>query len=338
MRVLGIESSCDDTSAAVVEDGWRVLANVVSSQTEVHARFGGVVPEIASRRHLERIDVVIAAALEKAQCSLSDIDGIAITNRPGLIGALVVGLTAAKSYAWAAGKPVIGVHHIEAHLHASRLDQPEPPRPPFVGLVASGGHSDLIWVPDWLQMRLLGETRDDAAGEAFDKVARHLDLGYPGGPAVQHAAEGSTEPFPLPIADLDDSLDFSFSGVKTAVVRLAERLGPEAARARQADIAAGFQRAVVEPLARNAVRACEQRGATELAVGGGVAANTLLRQRLGELCADRGIRLVLAPMRYCTDNGAMVAAAGCEALARGRVDDLTLDCHSTDPLTRWMGE
>lgn len=337
MRVLGIESSCDDTSAAVVEDGWRVLANVVSSQTEVHARFGGVVPEIASRRHLERIDVVIAAALEQAGCALAEIDGIAVTNRPGLIGALVVGLTAAKSYAWAVGKPVIGVHHIQAHLHASRLDCEAPPRPPFVGLVASGGHSDLIWAPDWLDMQLLGETRDDAAGEAFDKVARHLDLGYPGGPAVQRVAEGASDPFPLPIADLDDSLDFSFSGVKTAVVRLAERLGPEEARARQADIAAGFQRAVVEPLARNAVRACRERDATELAVGGGVAANALLRARLAELCGEAGIRLTLAPLRYCTDNGAMVAAAGCVALAAGRVDDLMLDCVSTDPLPWWAG-
>jgi len=341
MRVLGIETSCDETAAAVVEDARVVLSDVVGTQVDLHARYGGVVPEIASRRHLEVVDDVIALALERAGLALGDVDGIAVTTRPGLIGSLVVGLSSAKAYAWAAGKPIVGVHHVVAHLSGARLAEPgcDPPavEPPFVGLVASGGHSDLILVRDWLEPELVGETRDDAAGEALDKVARHLGLGYPGGPAMEVAARGSTDPIAFPVADLGHSLDFSFSGAKTAVVRFTAALGPEEALRRRADIAAGFQAAVVGPLARNALSACVAEGARLLVVGGGVAANGLLRSILADDCASAGIALALAPMGYCTDNAAMVASAGCELLARGCRDDLLLDCESIAPIARARG-
>jgi N6-L-threonylcarbamoyladenine synthase len=341
MRVLGIETSCDETAAAVVEDARVVLSDVVGTQVDLHARYGGVVPEIASRRHLEVIDDVIALALDHAGIALRDVEGLAVTTRPGLIGSLVVGLSSAKAYAWAASKPIVGVHHIVAHLSAARLaesgGEPPPVEPPFVGLVASGGHSDLILVRDWLEPELVGETRDDAAGEALDKVARHLGLGYPGGPALEAAARGSTEPVEFPVADLGDSLDFSFSGVKTAVVRLTAALGPDDTLRRRADLAAGFQAAVVGPLARNAARACVAEGVDLLIAGGGVAANALLRSLLADECAAAGITLALAPMRYCTDNAAMVASAGCELLSRGRRDDLLLDCESTGPIARRRG-
>jgi len=334
MLILGIETSCDETSAAVVRDGAEVLSNVVSSQIPVHTPWGGVVPEIASRQHLRLVDHVIAEALTTAGIAPEALDGVAVTNRPGLIGALVVGLCSAKAYAWVWRKPIVGVHHIEAHLHAARLDADAPPPLPFVGLVASGGHSDIILVEDWLEMRLLAETRDDAAGEALDKVARHLGLGYPGGPYVERVAGAATDPFELPVASLGDSLDFSFSGVKTAAVRLVERLGPEDTERRLADVVAGFQSAVMEPLARNAILACERTGVGCLVVGGGVAANSLLRTRLEALCAERSITLRLTPRKHCTDNAAMVAAAAWESLRRGRADDMLLDCASTAPIPR----
>lgn len=337
MRVLGIETSCDETAAAVVEDGRRVLSNVVGSQVDLHARYGGVVPEIASRRHVELLDGVIAEALERAGADRRSLDGIAVTCRPGLIGALVVGLVAAKAYAWAWDLPLIGVHHIHAHAFGGRLAQDSAegiPEPPFVALVVSGGHSDLLLVRDWLDPRLIGETRDDAAGEAFDKVARLLGLGYPGGPAIQQAAEGARAAIPMPVADLGDSLDFSFSGLKTAVLRETERLGPERSRVRTSDLAAGFQTAVTMPLADKAIEACRRYEVPKLVVGGGVAANAELRRRLIEGCARAGIALALTPLEYCTDNAAMVAAAGYERLVRGEADDLGLDVESMAPIPR----
>ncbi|MBD3175218.1 MAG: tRNA (adenosine(37)-N6)-threonylcarbamoyltransferase complex transferase subunit TsaD [Armatimonadia bacterium] len=331
--VLGVETSCDETAASVIADGTEVVSNVVGSQIDLHARYGGVVPEIASRRHLEMLDGVVAEALERAGIQEADLDGIAVTCRPGLIGALVVGLVGAKAYAWAWDKPLMGVHHIQAHVFGGRLADADL-APPFVALVASGGHSDLLLVRDWLDPRLIGETRDDAAGEAFDKVARHLDLGYPGGPAIQKAAENATRPIDLPIADLGESLDFSFSGLKTAVVRLTEKMGEDETRIRAPDIAAGFQAAVTTPLARKTIEACRRHHVQRVVVGGGVAANSELRRRLTEGCAAAGLDLTLTPLKYCTDNAAMVGALGCERLARGDVDDLSLDVDSTAPLPR----
>jgi N6-L-threonylcarbamoyladenine synthase len=309
LRVLALETSCDDTCAAVV-DGPRVLSNVVSSQAAFHERYGGVVPEVASRHHLELVNPVVDAALGEAAVDLDDLDALAVTRGPGLIGALLVGLSTAKALAAARRKPLVGVDHLHGHVAASFLE-PDPLEPPFLCLIASGGHTLLAAVRDHAGFETLGQTLDDAAGEALDKAARLLGLGYPGGPAIQRlAAEGDPDAFPFPVAMRDDpGLDFSFSGLKTALAYAVRELGSEEAAARTADLAASYQAAVVGQLVAKLERAVDVDGWQAVALGGGVAANALLRKNVAELCERRGLRLKLVAPALCTDNAAMIAAA-----------------------------
>ncbi|HSR94559.1 MAG TPA: tRNA (adenosine(37)-N6)-threonylcarbamoyltransferase complex transferase subunit TsaD [Solirubrobacterales bacterium] len=307
--ILAIETSCDDTCAAVV-DGSEIRSNVISSQDEAHAKFGGIVPEVASRHHLELAVPVVEAALADAGVTLDQVDSVAVTAGPGLIGALLVGLSTAKAIAAPRRLPLIPVDHLQGHVAANFL-APEPLEPPFLCLVASGGHTLLAAVRDHAGHEVLGQTLDDAAGEAFDKVARLLGLGFPGGPALQRLAEGGDpEPFELPVAMArDPGLDFSFSGLKTAMVYLCRDLGPEGVRERRADLAAGFQAAVVGQLTAKLKRALKRGGWEAVALGGGVAANGPLRGAVAELCAERGMRLKLVPPALCTDNAAMIGSA-----------------------------
>ena len=307
--ILAIETSCDDTCAAVV-DSRRVLSNVVSSQVEFHAEYGGVVPEVASRHHLELLNPVVDEALGRAGVSLGDVESLAVTRGPGLIGALLVGVSGAKALAAATRKPLAGVDHLQGHVAASFLE-PEPLDPPFLCLVASGGHTLLAAVRDHRGYELLGQTLDDAAGEALDKAARLLGLGFPGGPAIQRAAEtGDPRAFEFPIAMArDPGLDFSFSGLKTALAYRVRDLGTDGMEPRLADLAASFQAAVVNQLLAKLTRALDAGEWPAVSLGGGVAANTLLRERAAALCRERGIRLKLVAPALCTDNAAMIAAA-----------------------------
>jgi N6-L-threonylcarbamoyladenine synthase len=310
--VLGIETSCDETAAACVRGGREVLSSVVSSQVDLHARYGGVVPEIASRAHSELIIPVTAQAMVEAGVDAEDLDVVAATTGPGLVGALLVGVSAAKALALTWGLPFVAVNHLEAHLYAALLEEPEL-QFPLVVLLVSGGHTMLIEMVDHGEYRLLGQTLDDAAGEAFDKVARFLGLGYPGGPAIdQISLQGDPEAVAFPRAMLDDGLDFSFSGLKTAVVNHV-REHPEVSTA---DVAASFQAAVVDVLVAKARRAAREVGAAALALGGGVAANSLLREQFLGACADDGIQGFLPSRSMCTDNAAMIAAAGWYRLQR----------------------
>src|SRR5205809_121261 len=299
--ILGLETSCDETAAALITGEGRILANVVSSQAELHARYGGVVPEVASRRHLELVTPVIREALDEAGATLDDLTQVAVTQGPGLIGALLVGLSAAKALAWARGLPLVPVDHLHGHV-ASLFLQPDPVEPPFLCLLASGGHTLLLDVPDHHGFRVLGTTLDDAAGEAFDKGARLLGLGYPGGAEIDRLArEGDPEAFEFPVARVP-GLDFSFSGLKTALLYKVRELGADGLERRRADLAASYQRAIVGALVERAEVAAEQIGAGRIAVVGGVAANSELRAALPGAA--------LAPLELCTDNAAMIASAG----------------------------
>jgi N6-L-threonylcarbamoyladenine synthase len=302
--ILGIETSCDETAAAVVANGAAILSSVVSSQVDLHARFGGVVPEIASRAHVELLTPVMAEALVEGGIT-DGVDAVAATVGPGLAGALLIGVSAAKALALVWGVPFVGVNHMEAHLYAALLEEPDL-KPPLVALLVSGGHTMLVDMKDHGRYRVFGSTVDDAAGEAFDKVARFLGLSYPGGPAIQEAATtGDPEAITFPRAMMDDGYDFSFSGLKTAVINYV-RKHPEVSTP---DVAASFQAAVVDVLVAKATRAAEESGAESLCLGGGVAANSLLRERTASECAKRGLRAVLPSRAMCTDNAAMVAAA-----------------------------
>lgn len=307
--LLAIETSCDDTCAAVLE-GPRILSNVISSQAAAHAGFGGVVPEVAARHHLELTEPVVEAALQEAGATLDDVEAIAVTAGPGLIGALLVGVSTAKAIAAARRLPLIPVDHLQGHVAANFLE-PEPLEPPFLCLVASGGHTLLAAVRDHEGHEVLGQTLDDAAGEAFDKSARLLGLGYPGGPAIQREAEkGDPEAFEMPVAMArDPGLDFSFSGLKTALVYRCQELGPEGVAERRADLAASFQAAVVNQLTTKLKRALKKGGWEAVALGGGVAANGPLREAVAALCDEAGVRLKLVPISLCTDNAAMIGSA-----------------------------
>lgn len=313
LLVLGIESSCDETAAAVIAGGRRVLSNVIASQVDLFTQYGGVVPEIASRKHLELILPVIKEALAEAKVTLEQIDAIAVTHGPGLVGALLVGLSAAKALAFAQEKPLIGVNHLQGHIYANFLVEEEP-QFPLVCLIVSGGHTDLVYMKDHGQMELLGRTRDDAAGEAFDKVARSCGLGYPGGPAVEKLArQGNPDNVSLPKVRTDDPYDFSFSGLKTAVLQYVHKLeqkGEVLDEQGRADLAASFQRVVTTALVERTVMAAQEKGVKQVIMAGGVASNGALRQAMGEALAPLGIRLGYPPPILCTDNAAMIGAAG----------------------------
>ena len=332
MIVLGIESSCDETAAAVLEDGRRVRSSIVASQDAIHAPYGGVVPELASRRHLEVIVPVVERALAEAGVRLPDLDGIAVTNGPGLVGSLLVGCSLAKALAWVNRTPLVGVNHLEGHIYAASLTD-DPPEHPFLALVVSGGHTALYHAEAPLVYRLVGETRDDAAGEAFDKVAKLLGLGFPGGPQIEKVARGgSPNAIPLPMAQMSDqTLDFSFSGLKTAVSLHVKRNRPLAERD-VADIAASFQAAAVKMLVRKTSKAARQLGATRLVLTGGVAANTALREGLAAAAAEQGLRLHVPPRSLCTDNAAMIAAAGTARLLAGERAGMDLNAIADLPL------
>ena len=308
--IFAIETSCDDTCAAVVTQEGEILSNVISSQSELHARYGGVVPEVASRHHLELVNVVVEEALAQAGTAIADVEAVAATSRPGLIGALLVGLSTAKALAAASGRPFIAVDHLHGHVCANFLE-PEPLDPPFLCLIASGGHTLLAWVEDHRGYTELGSTRDDAAGEALDKAARLMGLGFPGGAVIDRLArEGDPQAFAFPVGmRRSDSLEFSFSGLKTALVYAVREMGPERVEERRADLAASFQRAVVDQLMAKLEQGIERTGAERVAVGGGVAANSELRARLVALCAVRGLALKIPPPALCTDNAAMIASA-----------------------------
>ena len=318
--ILAIESSCDETAAAVVKNGRAVCSNVISSQIETHTVYGGVVPEIASREHIKAINYVIERALAEAGTSLADITAIGVTYGPGLVGALLVGVAEAKAIAYAAGKPLVGVHHIEGHVAANFIENPEL-EPPFVCLIVSGGHTHLVIVRDYGEFEIIGRTRDDAAGEAFDKVARAIGLGYPGGPKVDRAAkEGNPEAIVFPRGKVEGSpYDFSFSGLKSAVLNYLNHARMTGEPIRQADVAASFQKSVVDSLVSRAMLAVEEYGFDKLAIAGGVAANSALRAAMAEACRENGVKFYYPSPILCTDNAAMIGSAAYYEYRKGNL-------------------
>lgn len=336
VRLLGIETSCDETAAAVVEDGKKMLSNVVASQVDIHAQYGGVFPEVASRQHVITIYPILEQALQQAHITLEDVDGIAVTRGPGLAGSLVVGLNTAKGIALANQLPIIGVNHLEAHIYSAWLDSTEQtverdPKFPLIALIVSGGHSELVLMTDHLTYQRLGSTLDDAAGEAFDKVARLLGLEYPGGPAIQQAAEsGNERAFSFPRSWLNDSWDFSFSGLKTAVLREVRRLEKTDLPLPVNDLAASFQAAVIEVLVTKTLRAAKEFNAEDILIAGGVSANTSLRQQFLELSE---FPVHIPPLSLCTDNAAMIAGVGYYRYRVGQRDDLDIDALPNWPVS-----
>ena len=326
ITILAIESSCDETAAAVVRNGRQVLSNVISSQIDIHTLYGGVVPEIASRKHIERINQVIQAALDEAHVTWDDIDAIGVTYGPGLVGALLVGVAEAKAISFARNIPLIGVHHIEGHISANYIENPEL-EPPFACLVVSGGHTHLVVVKDYGEYEIIGKTRDDAAGEAFDKVARAIGLGYPGGPKIDKVSkEGNPQAMDFPRAKIaDNEYDFSFSGLKSAVLNYLNNAQMKGETVVQADVAASFQKAVTDVLVGHAMHAVKQYGFKELAIAGGVASNSALRKAMEEACEKEGVKFYRPSPILCTDNAAMIGAAAYYDYMRGIRSDLTLN-------------
>lgn len=309
MKILGIETSCDETAAAVVEDGRNVLSNIINSQIDIHTEFGGVVPEIASRNHVMDLPYVIDKALKEADTTLEDIDAIAVTKGPGLVGALLVGVSQAKAMSMATEKPLIGVHHIEGHIAANYIEYPEL-EPPFLCLVVSGGHTHLVLVKNYTDYEILGKTMDDAAGEAFDKIARVIGLGYPGGPKVDAAAKrGNPEAIEFPRAMLDqDNLDFSFSGLKSSVLNYINNKRQKGEPINNDDVAASFQQAVTDILVNKTIKAAKESGVDKIALAGGVSANSQLRNALEEAAQKEGFSFYVPNIGLCTDNAAMIAS------------------------------
>jgi len=335
-RILAIETSCDETACAILEGGRALLSSVVASQMEIHARYGGVYPEVASRQHVLSITPVVEQTLAQANVTLNEIDALAVTQGPGLAGSLVVGMNMAKGMAIGANKPLIGVNHLEGHIYSAWVynageDPPAAPQFPLMALLVSGGHSELNLMTDHLRYKRLGSTLDDAAGEAFDKVARLLGLSYPGGPSIQKAAEeGDPQRFNFPRSWLEGTWNFSFSGLKTAVLYEVRALQKKSATLPVADLAASFQQAVVDVLFKRTMNAAYEFGAKEIIVAGGVSANRRLRETFG---AQTEFRVHIPPLSLCTDNAAMIAAAGYHRLALGHVSELNLDVRPTWPLS-----
>lgn len=326
MLVLGIESSCDETAAAVVKDGREVLSNIINTQIELHKKFGGVVPEVASRRHIETVDAVIDEALEAANVTFEDIDAIAVTYGPGLVGALLVGVSTAKAMAFALNKPLVPVHHIKGHIMANFVAHKDL-QPPFVCLVASGGHSHIVSVESYTGFEIMGRTRDDAAGEAFDKIARVLGLGYPGGPLIDALAkEGNPDAVQFPRVRMDKgSLDFSFSGVKTAVINYLHKIEQNGGEYDKADIAASFQNAVTDVLCEHTIEAAKKKNSRIITLAGGVASNSALREKMTREAKKNKIEVLYPPPVLCTDNAVMIACAGYYGYLENDFADMTLN-------------
>lgn len=326
VKILAIESSCDETAAAVVVNGKEVRSNVISSQIALHTLYGGVVPEIASRKHIEKINQVIAQALDEADTTLDEVDAIGVTYGPGLVGALLVGVAEAKAISYAKGIPLIGVHHIEGHINANYIEN-EALKPPFLCLVVSGGHTHLVRVHDYGAYEIVGRTRDDAAGEAFDKVARAIGLGYPGGPKIEAAArEGNPHAVEFPRAKIADGpYDFSFSGLKSAVLNYLNSCQMKGIPIVQADIAAAFQKAVTDVLISKAMRAIDEFGVEQFAIAGGVASNRVLQEEMRKACGKRGVAFYHPSPVFCTDNAAMIGVAAYHDFIGGRRDGLDLN-------------
>lgn len=326
VKILAIESSCDETAAAVVVNGREVRSNVISSQIALHTLYGGVVPEIASRKHIEKINQVITQALEDADTTLEEIDAIGVTYGPGLVGALLVGVAEAKAIAYAAKKPLVGVHHIEGHICANYIENKEL-EPPFLCLVASGGHTHLVKVADYGKYEIIGRTRDDAAGEAFDKVARAIGLGYPGGPKIEKKAkDGNDKAIVFPKAKVaENPYDFSFSGLKSAVLNYINGCKMKQQEINEADIAASFQKAVIDVLVEHAVHAAKEYRIDKFAIAGGVASNQTLREAMEKACKERGIQFYHPSPIFCTDNAAMIGSAAYYEYLQGRRDGWDLN-------------
>ncbi len=324
--ILAIETSCDETAAAVVRDGREVLSNVIYTQIALHTEYGGVVPELASRKHIEKINPVIKSALEESKLTLDDIDAIAVTYGPGLVGPLLVGVSTAKALALATGKPLVGVHHIEGHISANYIEHPDL-EPPYMCLVVSGGHSHLVEVVDYGTYNILARTRDDAAGEAFDKVARAIGLGYPGGPKIDKAAkEGNPDAIVFPRGKVRDSqYDFSFSGLKSAVLNYLNQAQMRGEDVNRADVAASFQKAVIDVLVGHSMEACRLHNVKKFAIAGGVASNRHLREAMINACKENGIEFYYPSPILCTDNAAMIGAAGYYEYIAGTRSDMALN-------------
>ena len=329
--ILGIESSCDETSCAIVKNGKEEIATIISSQIDIHEEFGGVVPEIASREHVKNITIVIERCLKEANMTMEEMDAIAITYGPGLIGSLLVGLEAAKTLAYIYQKPLIPIHHIAGHIYANSLVHEL--KFPLLALVVSGGHTELVKMKDHFQFEKLGGTLDDAIGECYDKVARVLDLPYPGGPKLDQLAKEGNPTYPLPIPLHDDSYNFSFSGLKSAVINLVHKEKQVGREIRKADLAASFQQVAVESLVSKTKKALENENIKYLIVAGGVAANQKLRIEITNMCQELGVTLSIPPLKFCTDNAAMIASAGYYAYKLGRRADYYLNSISSCPLS-----
>jgi len=326
INILGIESSCDETAAAVIRNGREVRSNIISSQIAIHTEYGGVVPEIASRKHIEKIDDVISLALKEADCTFDDIDAIAVTYGPGLVGALLVGVAEAKALSFALNKPLVGIHHIEGHISANYIENKDL-EPPFACLIVSGGHTHLVVVEDYGKYEIVGRSRDDAAGEAFDKVARAVGLGYPGGPKIDKAARnGDPHAIDFPRGTVaDNPYDFSFSGIKSAVLNYINKAKMKEETINVPDLCASFQEAVTDSLVSRAIGLCKERGYKKLAIAGGVASNSHIRSRLESECAENGISFYRPSPVLCTDNAAMIGCAGYYEYLKGRRDGLDLN-------------